>query len=90
MVNNIPVIFCHYGNSEYLKYTLKSFKITNPNKRCILLGDELNRTVALRSGWEHFNFSEFSHGEKRVDLFNSVFIPVYGKRATIFRSGSDF
>ncbi|MEN9782273.1 MAG: hypothetical protein RL208_423 [Pseudomonadota bacterium] len=90
MKNNIPVIFCHYGDSEYLKYTLKSFKITNPGKRCILLGDKLNINVALQAGWEHFNFSEFSYGERRVDLFNSVFVPIYGKRATIFRSGSDF
>ena len=27
-----PIIFCHYGMSNYLRYTLLSSKLSNPDK----------------------------------------------------------
>jgi len=54
----IPILFIHWGNSDYLKYSIYQARKFNPDSRIILLGDELNskyKTV------EHYYINEFSN-----------------------------
>ena len=76
-----PILFCHYGNSTYLKYTLKAAKLFNPSKRIILLGDSTNRDVAVRSGVEHFFFSNYDNSEE-IMTFDKVYKHVAGTKHT--------
>lgn len=48
-----PLIFTHYGDTDYLTRTLEAARLTNPARRMILIGDQSNRQTALRAGWEH-------------------------------------
>ena len=57
-----PIIFCHYGNSPYLYYTLKQVKLTNPQNRIILLGDQDNKKVANKAKIEHYCFKDYDEG----------------------------
>lgn len=41
-MNVLPIIFFHYGNPTYLKYSLKQAKYFNPNSSIYLLGDKRN------------------------------------------------
>ena len=38
----LPIIFFHYGNPVYLKYSLKQAKHFNPDATIYLLGDSSN------------------------------------------------
>ena len=68
----IPIIFIHYGNTPYLRSTLKSSQISNPDKKKILIGDKSNKQVAQENGWEHFEFVDLK-SEKRNNLIQ-IFI----------------
>ena len=39
---NIPLIFIHQGYSDYLNYTLRQARFSNPDAEIILIGDEFN------------------------------------------------
>lgn len=41
-IDNIPVVFVHYGDAEYLKYTLAQAKTSNPASIVYLIGDTTN------------------------------------------------
>lgn len=69
MDSNSPLIFIHYGNSEYLKFTFKLAKFFNRNKRIILLGDKANFQVANKYGIEHYYFKDFVKS-KEIEEFN--------------------
>lgn len=58
MNTQLPIIFIHYGNSDYLHYALKAAKIFNPDKRIILLGDQSNEGVKV-FGVEHHYFEDY-------------------------------
>jgi hypothetical protein len=73
-----PIIFIHYGNSVYLRYTLSAAKMKNPKKRVILLGDESNKNVAETNKVEHYEFNNFDNGEE-LNLFNKVYKFIAGK-----------
>lgn len=75
---NKPVIFCHFGNSPYLEYTLRQVKLTNPDNWVILLGDVENREIAESIGVDHENFSELDHGEE-IKEFDRVYKHIAGK-----------
>ena len=66
-----PIIFIHYGDSSYLKYTLRAAVAFNPDKTVILLGDKTNAHVS-DIGIEHHKFEDYSSGEE-VELFDKVF-----------------
>lgn len=87
-MNYLPVIFTHYGNSEYLKYSLLCLKYTNPNSRLILLGDVSNRKVAKKCGWEHYNLIDYS--DSLHNKFNYIFKHVQGKKHNHIRYGQDW
>lgn len=73
----IPVIFCHYGNSFYLKHSLQTVKLFNPDKRIVLLGDDSNRQVALNAGVEHHPFINYNHTEE-IRTFDRVYQHIAG------------
>jgi hypothetical protein len=83
-----PILFCHYGNTEYLRYTLRCARLANPAARVILLGDDTNRRVAARSGIEHRAFSDFDHGPE-LETFDRVYQLITGaKHANVKSSNS--
>ena len=43
----LPIIFFHYGNPAYLKYSLKQAKFFNPNSTIYLLGDDSNNCYSF-------------------------------------------
>jgi hypothetical protein len=73
-----PLIFIHFGNSSYLRYTLKSARLHNADKRIILLGDESNRHYGGR-GIEYFDFSHFGEGPE-IKLFDKIYRFIGGKQ----------
>lgn len=78
MKNSSPIIFIHYGDAEFLKYTLGALKITNPLKRIILLGDTKNQYLGTQIGIEHYLFDNYNTG-KEIELFNKVFKVIKGE-----------
>ena len=87
-MKSVPIIFSHYGNSSYLKYTLACARLTNPHTRLIFLGDKSNAEVAKENGWEHFNFNEIRSSS--LSEFNSVFRHVQGKQHSHIKNGKDW
>ena len=84
----IPIIFIHYGNTPYLRSTLKSSQISNPYKKKILIGDKSNKQVAQENGWTHFELDDLK-SEKR-EKFNSIFYWVQGRYHNPIRAGKDW
>lgn len=68
---NAPIIFIHFSNSSYLKYTLRSAVVFNPDKRVILLGDKTNEHFKHK-GVEHYFFDDYASGEG-IDQFDRTF-----------------
>lgn len=60
---NTPILFCHYGISDYLKYTLKSARYFNPNKEIVLLGDSQNRNLAISENVRHVYLKDYESSE---------------------------
>ena len=88
MNKSLPVIFTHYGNSSYLKYTLECLKKTNTQSRLILLGDSTNKQVALKYGWEFFDLSAYS--DVLHERFSLCFTHIKGKKFSHIRNGKDW
>jgi hypothetical protein len=74
--NAALIIFTHYGDTDYLRYTLRQVTKTNREMRRVLIGDEHNRKTTISSGWEHYLLDDFP-SEKR-DLFNARFRWIQG------------
>lgn len=70
-MSKTPIIFIHYGDSEYLKYTLDLARKTNPQKRVVLLGDEKNKKYE-KLGIEHIPFAKYDYG-KEIETFEKVY-----------------
>lgn len=68
---NAPLIFIHYGESFYLKYTLKLAKLFNPEKRVILIGDESNAHYT-KFGLEHYLFDNYRDSSE-LEEFERVY-----------------
>jgi len=73
-----PIIFCHYGKSRYLKYSLECARINNPDKEIVLLGDMTNRRIAQKCGVRHELFARYSHGNE-IETFDRVYRLIKGK-----------
>lgn len=86
---NSPIIFCHYGNSKYLRYTLECVKITNRNKRVILLGDNSNRNLAKKFGIEHYDFEDFAYGNL-IEQFSKSYRLIHGTNFDKVKNGQDW
>jgi hypothetical protein len=63
-----PIIFCHYGCSSYLFYTLYSAKLSNPKKDIILLGDSLNKNISVKLGVVHIDFTQYDSEENVLNF----------------------
>jgi hypothetical protein len=66
-----PIIFCHYGNSDYLKHTLKSARYFNPDKEIILLGDSINKDLATCENVRHIFLTNLESNSLITDFENS-------------------
>ncbi len=73
-----PLIFCHYGDSDYLLFVLKQARISNPKTRVVLLGDESNEGIAIEAGVEHRLFESYGNTPE-IKIFNEVYQHVAGK-----------
>ena len=73
-----PLIFTHYGDSDYLSRTLAAARLTNSRKRFILIGDAANRQTALEAGWEHVHLDDYTSALRSE--FLSVFKIVKGSQ----------
>jgi hypothetical protein len=74
-----PIIFCHYGMSNYLRYTLLSSKLSNPDKNIYLIGDEENEKLCNELGVKHIKYSEFDNSQL-IFKFNKSFKFISGKK----------
>lgn len=85
MSDESPLIFVHYGASAYLRHTLRSACLSNPDKSVFLLGDETNRHFVPREA------SFVSIDELRDSLplreFAAVFRVIQGKRHKFTKTG---
>lgn len=89
MVDPVPIIFIHYGNASYLRYTLETARRSNPGKRIILLGDESNKHLAGR-GVEYHAIDAFARGPL-VETFDRVFQLIKGEGHNYRKlGGADF
>jgi hypothetical protein len=84
-----PIIFCHYGNSEYLGYSLQCARSNNPRTEIVLIGDQANRALAVKAGVTHVNFDELDFGDE-IRLFDRVYTLVEGKTHFGHRGGRDW
>ena len=71
-----PIIFIHYNDSKYLKYTLQSAVVKNPDKNVYLIGDSSNKHYEKFGVIHHF-FSDYLFG-KDLEEFESVFQFIVG------------
>jgi hypothetical protein len=69
-MNELPIIFSHYGNVDYLSKSMLCATLTNPTKRKILIGDSSNRDSALGNGWEHIEFDSIT-SNLRTEFINN-------------------
>jgi hypothetical protein len=82
------LIFTHYGNADYLAYTLRQGTRSNPEMRRILIGDEKNRATAIAAGWEHYLLRDLT--SKKRDEFNARFRWVQGPKHQPIKGGQDW
>lgn len=63
----LPILFVHWGNSDYLKYSIYQARHFNPESRIILLGDKSNNKY---KSIEHYNLAEYSNS---ADNFERIY-----------------
>jgi hypothetical protein len=83
-----PILFTHYGFSDYLPYTLACASETNQGTTRIFLGDELNRSVAQKHGWVHYETLTFA--SPKLEKFQSVFRHIRGRDHGVITNGQDW
>ena len=67
MTDNIPVIFFHVGNPQYLRMSLMQAKERNPDSRIILFGDQTNNNYSFV---EHINIRDY---ETEASKFSNIY-----------------
>ena len=83
-----PLIFTHYGKNFYLPYTLYQAKQSNPKARCILIGDDDNKELAIDCKWENVSMSKIV--SQKCDHFNARFRWIQGKKHNPIKGGRDW
>lgn len=58
-----PIVFIHYGDTPYLKYTLALAKKQNPDKTVFLLGDEKNKKYEQQLDIQHISFTRYDRSQ---------------------------
>lgn len=74
---NPPLLFIHYGDAQYIQYTLAAARKTNPDKRIVLLGDQSNAKYQ-QLGIEHVHFMNYAN-RPESKTFQEVYRPVAGR-----------
>lgn len=87
-VVSCPILFTHYGFSDYLPYTLACAARTNPALPRIFLGDELNRKIANQHGWRHFMVQDYR--SQKLEKFQAVFRHIRGRDHGLITNGQDW
>lgn len=87
--NSAPLVFCHFGNSPYLPYVFACARLSNPDKRIVLLGDESNRRTAERHGLVHHPYMDFAGGSE-IETFERVYRRVIGPKSGYMRGKIDW
>lgn len=82
------IIFCHYGFSDYLEFTLKCCAENNPTANLIFLGDYENEQIATKNGWSHYHFKNFRSSFH--NKFDSVFKHIQGNKHNHMKNGNDW
>lgn len=84
-----PLIFIHYGDAPYLAYVLRTARLTNPEKRIVLLGDTANRKYTQGVA-DFVPFEDLAFGPD-LALFEKVFQPIQGARHRFNKlNGTDY
>ncbi len=84
-----PILFCHYGTTDYLSYVLSCARSNNQDKEIVLIGDDENRSVAEREGIYHIPFRTLNHGDK-IEQFERHYELIDGEDHVSFRGGRDW
>ena len=84
----LPIILTHYGESEYLRYTLKSISSQETRRSVYLIGDDENKDDAIDAGIHHI--SRWSLRSTKKALFNDRFRWVQGTRHIPVKNGQDW
>lgn len=87
-MTDFPLIFTHYGYSNYLKLTLSSARKYNPEMPMVLIGDKFNSQLAIDHGWSHVLYDDI-FSQKR-DEFNKFYRRVEGAEHYGVRNGRDW
>lgn len=88
-MTSAPLILIHYGDAPYLSCVLRTARLTNPEKRIVLLGDEANRKHAQGVA-DFVPFEDLAFGPD-LELFERVFQPIQGSRHRFNKlNGTDF
>ena len=82
------ILFTHFGYSSYLEFTLAAARKTNPEARLIFLGDEKNRIVAVKNGWEHYLYENYP--SKLSPQFDALFHHVQGPKHSPIKNSKDW
>lgn len=85
---NAPIVFIHYNDSKYLKYSLSLAVKNNPNTDVYLLGDQSNKHYES-IGIKHFMFKNFLHGTLLKE-FNDSYVFTAGKEFGNATYGEDW
>ena len=56
---SFPIVFIHTGYSDYMEYSLRQAKHTNPDTEIILLGDDVNDRFPFVT---HVNIKDYFNG----------------------------
>lgn len=70
-MESAPLVFVHYGDSYYLRYTLEAAVLFNPDKQVVLLGDRHNAHYQSL-GVAHVDYERYAEGHE-IDVFDRVY-----------------
>lgn len=77
-ISTTPLIIIHYGDVDYLRYTLKNATQINHETPVILIGDQFNKKYE-KYGLLHFSFDEYIDQEY-LNKFNDVYRLIGGSK----------
>ena len=75
MLNAIPIIFIHKGDSFYLKYALENAKKFNPTSKIILIGDKVTIYPDFVEYYDMKNFVKYSKEFEKIYVHLNVSNP---------------
>ena len=83
-----PIIFTHYGNTDYLYYTIQCAKRNCPNSPVVLIGDQDNESLAKELDIQFYNLNSFD--SEMISDFNKNYISISGQKHIDYKNGKDW